>query len=158
MNLYLMRHGLAESLGGKIRQDADRPLSPRGREQLKAMAERLKRKGVQFEKILTSPLLRARETAQLMLSCAMPGASLEETQALEPGTTLVKLWRFFQKQKLPEHVLAVGHMPDLGHILEALLAGYPDRSGNFSPGTVYAVHVPDSSTPSATLLWTESPD
>lgn len=64
LELWLVRH--AESLGNLDGSDADTPLSPRGREQAAALAARLV--GEVFDLALSSPLLRARETAAIALS------------------------------------------------------------------------------------------
>src|SRR4051812_10843184 len=63
MEIYLIRHAEAVALGeNNVNADEDRPLTPAGETQSKAIATGLQRKGVAFQLILTSPLLRARQT------------------------------------------------------------------------------------------------
>ena len=67
IELYLMRHGIAADLGeAGVVKDADRPLTPEGREKMKLAAVGLRKAGMKFNLILTSPLLRSRQTAEVV--------------------------------------------------------------------------------------------
>jgi phosphohistidine phosphatase len=115
MRLLLIRH--ADALPGK--PDELRPLSPDGRAAASALGARLAAEGVRPAAILTSPLLRARQTGEAI------GAALdcpaEATDALAPGATADGLRAAVEGRG--ETVIAVGHQPDCGRIAAALGGG-----------------------------------
>jgi phosphohistidine phosphatase len=114
MELYLIRHADAVALGeNNIQVDEDRPLSSVGEQQVKTIAAGLQRKGVSLQLILTSPLLRARQTAEGILK-AWTGVppEIQVCEQLAPGK---KPRRLAKVLKDLEHqpVALVGHEPDL---------------------------------------------
>jgi len=114
MELYLIRHADALPLGAnEVLEDADRPLSDRGQGEAKALAAALQRAGVQLGLVLTSPLLRARQTAEGMLA-AWSGAPprLQVCDELALGERTRKLARVLRDLK-EERVALIGHQPDL---------------------------------------------
>lgn len=122
MRLCFMRH--AHALDGE--DDAARPLSPRGREQSEAIAGFLTRAGVRFEAVFTSPLVRAHQTAEIVLRVARGAGAgdvkLEIANALlnETSETQWNQWLLSLPER--EHVLLVGHAPTLAARVRALLA------------------------------------
>jgi len=117
LDVYLIRHADALSLGERgITDDADRPLSEQGEQEVKAVAQALQRRGIVLDRLYCSPLLRARQTAEGMLHVwARPELELETFAGLAPGGKPRKLSRFLLKQG-GEKVGLVGHMPHLGMI------------------------------------------
>jgi phosphohistidine phosphatase len=114
MELYMIRHAQAVALGqNNIQIDEDRPLTSAGVEQAKAVAAGLQRKGVALQVILTSPLLRARQTAEGMLK-AWSGAApeVQVCDQLAPGQKPRKLARVLRELQR-EPVALIGHEPDL---------------------------------------------
>ena len=153
-----MRHGIALPVGGKIKSDAERPLSPEGRGGVRSVLSLLERGGVHPARVLSSPLKRSVETASLMLSCAQPGVSVEEKSTLFPGSSVQKVWKLLAEKPDAESVLVVGHQPDLGYMIQILFAGrVPEALESFPPAQVCAFTVTDLSSPSATYLWTQKP-
>jgi phosphohistidine phosphatase len=123
MDLYVIRHADAEPLGaGGIQEDADRPLTSVGHAQGPALAAALQKQGVRLEKVVTSPLLRARQTAEaLVKNWHAPAPELQVCDLLAPDGKRRKLTRFLAD--LGNHAVAiVGHMPDL-NIYAAWLIG-----------------------------------
>jgi phosphohistidine phosphatase len=114
MDLFLIRHAEAVPLGeGGVNDDAERPLTPAGRAQCKPLAEALQRIGVRLDRIATSPLLRARQTAEELLAhWGTPLPELDLCDALAPGAKPRKLARYLWK-KGSGSIALVGHMPDL---------------------------------------------
>lgn len=143
IRVLLVRHAEAERSDG---DDARRRLTPQGRERfaalLRALGPRLRVRG-----ILASPLVRARETAELL--AAATGARVEEERALASGASsgreLLEL-----AARAGAGVALVGHNPELAEAV-SLAAG---RSVEVRPGAVAAV---DLSGGRATLAWMESP-
>jgi phosphohistidine phosphatase len=114
MDLYLIRHAEAAPVGdGGVSDDAERPLTEAGRARCKPLAEALQRLGVRLERVATSPLLRARQTAEeLIAHWSAPGLELDLCEALAPGAKPRKLARYLWKKGCGSIAL-VGHMPDL---------------------------------------------
>jgi phosphohistidine phosphatase len=114
MDLLLIRHAEAAPLGEEGNQDdAERPLTAAGRAQCKPLAEALQRLGVRLDRIATSPLLRARQTAEELLAhWGTPLPELDLCEALAPGAKPRKLARYLWK-KGAGSIALVGHMPDL---------------------------------------------
>jgi phosphohistidine phosphatase len=115
MNVYLLRHAHALDLGEQGSQtDEERPLSDEGRRQTELVAGAVKRLGLRFDQVLTSPLRRAAETAQgLCRHLGLPGTALVTCEQLEPGVASKKLMKRLRSLEANEVVL-VGHAPDLG--------------------------------------------
>ena len=153
-----MRHGLALPVGGEIKSDAERPLSPEGRGGVRSVASSFEKSGVHPARVLSSPLKRAVETANLMLSCAKPGIIVEEKSVLFPGSSVQKVWKLLAEKPDVESVLVVGHQPDLGFMLQILFANrVPEELEAFPAAQVCAFTVTDLSSPSASFLWTRKP-
>jgi phosphohistidine phosphatase len=119
MRLYLVRHG--EAAPGD--PDELRPLTPEGRAQARTLAERLAGDGVQVDALLTSPLLRARETGGELASKL--GVSVDPDDRLAPGATLERVRQAVEGRG--DSVLVVGHQPDCGRIVAAVTGSEPDR-------------------------------
>ena len=113
----MIRHAEAES--GE--PDELRRLSPEGREQARELGKRLAAEGVRPDAILTSPLLRARETGEAL--AAEIGAESESSEALAPGATAAGVRTAVEGRG--ETVVVVGHQPDCGQIAAAISGGEP---------------------------------
>ena len=112
MQLYLVRH--ADATPGD--PDELRPLSGEGREQARELGERMREDGVVPDVVLTSPLLRARETGDALARAT--GATSEADERLAPGATAETLREAISGRG--EHVVVVGHQPDCGRIAATL--------------------------------------
>ena len=111
MRLILVRHAHADPGD----PDELRPLSARGREQAQALADRLAAE-VEPVVVLSSPLLRARETAASIARAA--GAELRIEERLSPGAEVGDVLTALKSLDGP--IVAVGHQPDCSLIAEAL--------------------------------------
>jgi phosphohistidine phosphatase len=122
VDLYLIRHADAVALGERgITEDEARPLSEAGEQQAVAAARALLKRGIKLDRLYTSPLLRARQTAELLLKTwPQSDLALETCPDLEPGTKPRRLSRFLLKQE-GEHVGLVGHMPHLAEVVGWLI-------------------------------------
>jgi len=116
MRLFLVRH--AHSAPGD--PDDLRPLTQRGREQARELAERLA--GARPDTVVSSPLLRARETAAAIARAA--GAELRVDVRLAPGASADRLLESVADAGAT--VVAVGHQPDCSEIASELGAGTVD--------------------------------
>src|SRR5580765_2770167 len=119
--LYLVRHGLAEERGAKWPDDAKRPLSADGMSRLKKSARGLDRIDVKFDVILTSPLVRARQTADI-LSAEMEGhPTIVNVDSLAPGAKPDALIADLEKHTRKTRIALVGHEPGIGELAARLV-------------------------------------
>jgi phosphohistidine phosphatase len=125
MNLYLLRHGIAVEPGTRgYEKDADRPLTPEGERKLWQIAEAMGSLDLSFDLILSSPYLRARQTAEIVAKALKARKSLELSDSLTPGGSTKKLVDFLDRlQPPPDNVLLVGHEPYLSGLISLLVAG-----------------------------------
>ena len=116
-----------------------RRLSPAGREQARALGEQLAAQAIHADAILTSPLLRARETGEA-LADALHSTS-EPSDALAPGATAAAVRSAVEGRG--ETVIVVGHQPDCGQIATELGDGTEPR---FPPAGMVELQLPSPST------------
>ncbi len=124
MELYLIRHGIAQEREPGL-NDGDRRLTRKGKGKTTQIAQRLQQMGIEFDLILSSPLVRAHETAQIFLEQGL-SPRREIFDALGPGHDhhhgLTQLMEQYQHRSRRCMAL-VGHQPDLGSWAEFLVYG-----------------------------------
>jgi phosphohistidine phosphatase len=125
MELYLLRHGLAVERGTRgYEDDAARPLTPKGRRQIRKTAEAVRRLAPKLDLILSSPLLRAKQTAETLARELNWKERLKFTKALAPAGSAAHLLRQLGREKpAPARVLLVGHEPDMSQLISLLTTG-----------------------------------
>jgi phosphohistidine phosphatase len=119
MKLFLVRHGHALS----DKEDSRRPLSARGGEVTRSVAAFLRPSGVlaEVQAVWHSPLVRARETAELLVKELVPNALLIETAGLLPEDDPVAVAD--RMDRAERAVMIVGHEPQLGALATLLVRG-----------------------------------
>jgi len=122
MELLIVRHAIAfERDRHRWRDDGARPLSPAGTRRARKAASGLKEFSKVPDRLLTSPLVRAVQTARILTEVAgWPQA--EERMELSPGQTALALLTLLGKDR-SKLVAVVGHQPGLGALLTACLLG-----------------------------------
>lgn len=131
MNVYLVRHARAVSEGPKL-ADEQRFLDAEGRRTARAVGDKLRAEGVSFDAVLTSPLVRAVQTAELLATATGYDGVVESFFALAPG-----LPPRVVAEELAAHgesVCVVGHEPTIS-ALGAFLTSSPSFPP-FRPGQV----------------------
>jgi phosphohistidine phosphatase len=124
MNLYLMRHGIAVLQDDpSVSSDGERPLSNKGIKRTRKVAKGVRRLEIPFDGLLTSPLLRARQTAEIVASTLGMKEHLEEISGLAPESTVEHLIFGLTRYQDRKHLLLVGHEPLLSNTLSYLLSG-----------------------------------
>ena len=125
MNLFILRHGIAVEPGTPgYSNDADRPLIPKGERKLAQIADALDNLQISFDLVLSSPFLRARQTAQIIAEALEISKKVSLTEELTPHGDPKKLVDFLCHIKpLPDDVLLVGHEPYLSEFISLLLVG-----------------------------------
>jgi len=125
MELFLLRHGPAVERGSRgFEDDAARPLTPKGRRQLRKTTAAIKKMERSFDLILSSPFLRAKQTAEIVAAELKIKKRLKFSNALAPGGQAAILLRQLERHKpVPKKVMLVGHEPDLSRLISLLVTG-----------------------------------
>jgi phosphohistidine phosphatase len=122
VKLLLMRHGIAvDRMDPACPPDEERPLTPKGERRTRAAARGLAALGIEIEAALSSPLVRARETAEIAAEVlGLDPADVELTALLRPGSDPAALVHALEKRSESE-ILCVGHAPHLDLVIAACL-------------------------------------
>src|SRR5215210_2214995 len=125
MELYIIRHAIAQPLGQKNDfLDEKRALTSEGRAALRKAAKGLRKLGVEFDFILTSPLVRAVETTEIIAQAlGLSKKDVEQTETLAPGASPDELFAEIKRRAGAESIALVGHQPDLGNLISEIVAG-----------------------------------
>ena len=119
--LYLIRHGLAEERGEAWPDDTKRPLTERGMSRVRKAVRGLARLGVSIDVVLTSPLVRARQTAEIIAGGFDPRAPLVMVDALAPDGSYHAVLADLEKHAKRTRIALVGHEPGLGELAARLI-------------------------------------
>jgi phosphohistidine phosphatase len=136
MRLYVMRHGPAEDSAPSGR-DADRPLSVAGRERVAGVARALVQRNEVPARIVSSPLVRAMQTAEIIRGVTGLGGDVEIREELAPSEGAMGLVRELVREGAAS-VLFVSHAPDVSILVQGLTAA---RAPGFSAGMIVALDV-----------------
>jgi phosphohistidine phosphatase len=156
IELYLVRHGLAAERGPSYPDDRLRPLTPAGVKKFASSVPGLLELEVVIDFVLTSPLVRARDTATLLAAGLEPKPAIE-VEALAPGGRHAAILDAIKTHaKRYRRLALVGHEPDLGELAARLLGARGQVQ--FKKGAVCAIDV-DGATPGGpgTLRWLLTP-
>jgi phosphohistidine phosphatase len=128
MNVFILRHGLAVEPGSAgFAKDADRPLTAKGERKLWKIGEAIEELEICFDWVLSSPYVRARQTAEIIAEALGVSKKLEFCEALTPAGSPAKLIETVDAQTPPpENVLLVGHEPYLSELISLLISGSRD--------------------------------
>ncbi|MBI4055232.1 MAG: histidine phosphatase family protein [Elusimicrobia bacterium] len=154
MILYVFRHGRALSVEeAGISTDAERPLSPQGVAEVRLAAEHLRAQGGRPEKIFSSPLRRARETAQVAAAILNFQEPIVELGILSGGVSGAQLWESLEPELSScREAVIVGHQPQLGEWV-ALFLGL--QTPRLAAGGLVAMEISEEA--QAKFLWSRNP-
>lgn len=143
MEIYLIRHGIAHPLGQKNEFiDEKRTLTAQGRERMREAARGLRRLGIKLDLIMSSKLVRAEETAEIVAEAMGIDQKLTvKTSNLAPGASIADLTVEIKQQNVPNSVALVGHEPLLGYLAGALTCGGSQVSIPLKKGGVCFINV-----------------
>ncbi len=119
--LYLIRHGVAEERGEAWPDDTKRPLTEDGMSKLRKTARALECLGVTLDVIVTSPLVRTRQTAEMIAGGLEPHPPVVTADSLAPGGTVAALLSDLEKYAKRERIALVGHEPGIGELAARLV-------------------------------------
>ncbi len=144
MKIYLVRHGIAaERLGGAVLNDSQRPLTDEGKAETRQVAQGLKRLGAEPTLLVASPLVRARQTAEIFADVLTAKEEIKICDALAPGGSSSNLYKFLRQLNLAEEIALFGHEPDIGRLTATLLWAGPELDLPFKKAGVARVDVQD---------------
>jgi len=120
MQIYLLRHGTAEGVppGGS---DADRKLTAEGRDEVRRVVWGARRTKIAPTLILSSPLARAVETAEIAAEVLGYSGNIVRTEALVPAASPQRVWNEIRSRQTEMQILLAGHEPLLSQLAAYLL-------------------------------------
>jgi phosphohistidine phosphatase len=152
MQLILMRHAIAEERGDSYPDDALRPLTKKGRRKHQLVSDALRRMGVRFHELVSSPLVRARQTADITARVYGWKREIVETEALGAGFSVPAVRELISRFSDDATLLCVGHEPDLSTLAAHLLHASGDVEIAFRKSGVMGLDLPEGSQPGSALL------
>jgi phosphohistidine phosphatase len=155
MRLIIIRHAIAVPRGTPDIPDDERPLTRRGERRFREAARGLARVQPRPDVLLTSPLPRARQTADIAAG-AWGKIKAKETDVLAGGS-FPEVAAILDKLPREATVAIVGHEPDVSELLAAILGSRDAAAFTFKKGGAAAVEVPGPLGQGGALLWFLSP-
>jgi phosphohistidine phosphatase len=143
MNLYLLRHGIAVEPGiTGYELDSERSLTAKGEGRLREAARAMKALELSFDLILSSPYLRAKQTAEIIVKNLQLRKKLAFSDNLIPaGNPRLLIQQLNQFRPEPENVLLVGHEPYLSRFISRLTTGNTDAAIDLKKGGLCKLEV-----------------
>jgi phosphohistidine phosphatase len=121
LELYLIRHGVAAERGPEYPDDSKRPLTSRGMAALRREAKGLNALKVGFDLIITSPLVRTRQTAEILAEHLAGKPAVTSSDALAPAGTPAGVVQELAKHHRKARIALVGHEPNIGELAARLI-------------------------------------
>ena len=150
--LYLVRHAIAAERGSEWPDDTKRPLTERGMTRFREVVKGLRRLDITVDEIFTSPLVRARQTAELLAAGLEGKAPVKVLDALAPGHTSASVMTQLARVAKRRRVALVGHEPDLGELAAHLIGA--GRALAFKKGGICRIDLGSlTSKSAASLVW-----
>jgi phosphohistidine phosphatase len=146
MDLFFMRHAEAEPRE-RYADDFQRPLTTTGREQQRLVVRALAPILRPLDHLLSSPLVRARQTADIVANTLQFPGPIEETPVLGADCTVGAVLQLLQQYPRQARLLCVGHEPDMSRLSAIFLDGEGRSAMAFHPGTVISLSFPGHPAP-----------
>jgi phosphohistidine phosphatase len=125
-DLYILRHGIAVEPGTPGIPDDQRPLTAKGEKRMRQVARGLRLLGLKVERIVTSPLPRARATAEIVADALDAPERLEVSSVLQAGAAATTIERWL-RERSEKQLMIVGHNPTLSDLISLLVLGATER-------------------------------
>jgi phosphohistidine phosphatase len=120
--LYILRHGIAVDPGTPGISDDERPLTAKGEKRMRQIGRGLRALDLKIERIVTSPLVRARATAEIVARELDLRNHLETANVLQTGSSAAAIKRWLRGRP-EERLMIVGHNPTLSDLVSLLVIG-----------------------------------
>jgi len=121
LELYLIRHGVAAERGDDYPDDSKRPLTNQGIAALKKEAKALVHLGVDFDHIISSPLVRTKQTAEVFAQALPSEPAVTLSDSLAPAGAPAAVFQELAKHMRKERIAVVGHEPNMGELAARLI-------------------------------------
>jgi len=156
-SIYIVRHAIAAERGEKWPDDAKRPLTPDGAARMRDAVQGLEALEVEIDVVCTSPLVRATETAEILVRGLSPKPGLLSVPALAPGSAPARMAEAISTHAPKQAVAVVGHEPGLGEFAAWLIGAR--QAIPLKKGGVIRIDVPEwpPAKQSGTLIWAATP-
>ena len=150
MKLYLLRHATAVDVAPS---DAKRELTHEGREEAQIAGAALAELGVRLSHILSSPLLRARQTAEIAAKALKFPGDVEFLEELANNTTTAALLKALKPLASAGEIMLVGHMPALSEHLAALTGAETAQAFPLGKASVACIEMEQLRAGTGQLRW-----
>jgi phosphohistidine phosphatase len=159
MNLYVIRHAIAVDEGTpEYEQDSERPLTDKGKKKMRQIAKGLRALGVEFDLILSSPYIRAKETAEILADVFKVKADIAFSDNLIPMGDPDLLIAEMNEKYSANSIVLVGHEPQLTAFVSLLVAENANVDITLKKGGVCRLSADDlHHTRKAALEWLLTP-
>ena len=121
LELYLVRHGVAAERGPDYPDDSKRPLTSDGISRMRKEAKALAELDVDFDLIVTSPLVRTKQTADILAQAMPSQPSVISSDSLAPAGTPTAVFQELAKHMRKARIALVGHEPNIGELAARLI-------------------------------------
>ncbi len=160
MELYLIRHGIAVDRSEEIPEN-ERMLTSEGRQKTQKVAKRLDDLEISFDLLVTSPLVRARQTAEILLAQKL-SSQLEESPHLAPGGDLqdwLTNWLEPRQFTNDTKIAIVGHEPNLSNWADMLVWGFVKEGIVLRKAGIIGLTLPETGSKigNSQIFWLTSP-
>lgn len=154
MKVYFLRHGLAGDPAQWEGDDFERPLTEEGRERMAREAKALAKLDLDLDAIITSPLVRANQTAEIVADKSKLHNRLKKDERLSPGFDAEQLRLILQEYQDAGAIMLVGHEPDFSATVGHIAGG---AKMDLKKGGLACVDLPDVASLDGVLLWLVPP-
>ena len=121
LELYLVRHAIAAERGPDYPDDSKRPLTNEGISRFRKEAKALAALGVDFEHIISSPLVRTKQTADILAAAVPSQPTVTTSDSLAPAGTPTAVFQELAKHMRKPRIALVGHEPNIGELAARLI-------------------------------------
>jgi phosphohistidine phosphatase len=156
MEIFLLRHAIAEDVDPAGGSDAERPLSAKGKAKMKKAAKGMSHLIGEVDAIFTSPLKRALETAMITARILKIEDRVRILEALSPGVSSAALLEALRSHGKFNRIMLIGHNPSLSLFASTLL-GINERIIDLGKGGLCRVDLESPWTPNGMLVWVLTP-
>jgi len=155
MQLYLIRHAIAvDSTGSAATLEGERALTEVGAKKMRKQAGALQQMGVTFDVVLTSPLVRARQTAEIVCEVLGCPDRVQRCDALAPGCAIDEVLEALRPYESTSSVALVGHNPDFEELASVLIGARTEAAIQFKKGGICRIDISQFDPyPSGELIW-----
>jgi phosphohistidine phosphatase len=156
VEIYLVRHAIAADRGSEWPNDEKRPLTERGVHRFKEEVAGLRSLDVSIDEVISSPLVRAKQTADLLAAGMEKKPVVRILKALEPGHSPASVMSQVARLARRSRIAIVGHEPDLGELAAHIIGA--SRPLPFRKGSICRIDLESlTSKRAGSLIWFVTP-